>query len=225
MNTRFALNVVLLAGAIIPAALLPSCAREYANYPPITGDDFAVKDVNNHNMRSAMTAALRWTVLRYPPPSQSSEAFAINLPAGASAATYDSVAEAIGHGAVPVSEENAKRLPVYHIARIWLRGTRARIDVVRPVFELPRTTGGAYVDRGVEIRLSGGWDPWHVTGSSEYEIGVLDAPPLQIPGAEIDHGHSEPAKSPSAPAPSPEPEPSAQQVVPPDNDAGESPKN
>ena len=172
MNTR---TLARITAATLLALSAGSCAREYANYPPITGDDFAVKNVNSQNMRSAMAAALRWTALRYPPPGN---AFAINLPPGVTPATYEAVAQAVGNGAVPLSKENEKSLPIYHITRIWLRGTVARIDVVRPVFEVENKPGGGPVYRGAEIRLSGGWEPWHVTGSSEYEIGVLEPPAL-----------------------------------------------
>ncbi|MFO0859570.1 MAG: hypothetical protein U0570_03375 [Phycisphaerales bacterium] len=172
----------LVAGTLL-ALSAGSCAHEYANYPPITGDDWAIKNVNTQNMRAAMAAAVRWTAMRYPPPGN---AFAINLPAGTTPETYAAVAAAVGNGATPVTEANAKSLPVYHVTRVWLRGSIARIDVVRPVFEVPRTTSGAPVYRGLEVRLAGGWEPWRVTGSSEYEIGVLEPPVLHIPGTEAD---------------------------------------
>jgi len=176
-------TLLTLAGTIA----LASCAREYANYPPITGDEFAIKDVNNSmNMKNAMAAALRWTAMRYPPPGGDNAPFAINLPAGSSEETYARVASLIGHGAQPISEANAKSLPVYHITRVWLRGEIARIDVVRPVFEVADKPTGGMVYRGVEVRLASGWSPWHVTGSSEYEIGVLEPPALHIPGTEAD---------------------------------------
>lgn len=172
-------TLLTLAGTIA----LASCTREYANYPPITGDEFATKNVNaSFNMKNAMAAALRWTALRYPPPGGENAPFAINLPAGSSEETYQRVIELIGRGAQPVSEANANSLPVYHVTRVWLRGEIARIDIVRPVFEVADKPGGGHVYRGVEVRLAGGWKPWHVTGSSEYEIGVLEPPALHIPG-------------------------------------------
>lgn len=172
-------TLATLAGTIA----LASCTREYANYPPITGDEFATKNVNaSFNMKNAIAAALRWTAMRYPPPGGENAPFAINLPAGSSEETYARVVALIGHGAQPISEANATSLPVYHVTRVWLRGEIARIDIVRPVFEIADKPGGGRVYRGVEVRLAGGWKPWHVTGSSEYEIGVLEPPALHIPG-------------------------------------------
>jgi hypothetical protein len=176
-------TLITLAGTVA----LASCAREYANYPPITGDEFAIKNVNNSlNMKNAIAAALRWTAMRYPPPGGENAPFAINLPAGSSEETYQRIVTLIGHGAQPISEANAKSLPVYHVTRVWLRGEIARIDIVRPVFEVADKPSGGHVYRGVEVRLAGGWNPWHVTGSSEYEIGVLEPPALHIPGTEAD---------------------------------------
>lgn len=176
-------TLLALAGAIGAA----SCAREYANYPPITGDEFAVKNVNNSiNMKNAIAAAVRWTAMRYPPPGGDGAPFAINLPAGTSEETYARVAGMVGKGAQPISEANAQTLPIYHVTRVWLRGEIARIDVVRPVFEIAHKPGGGPVYRGVEVRLAGGWEPWHVTGSTEYEIGVLEPPVLHIPGTAAD---------------------------------------
>ncbi|MGH7244673.1 MAG: hypothetical protein ACREJD_14770 [Phycisphaerales bacterium] len=176
-------TLITLAGTIA----LASCAREYANYPPITGDEFAIKNVNNSvNMKNAIAAAIRWTALRYPPPGGDSAPFAINLPAGSSEETYQRIVALVGHGAQPISEANSKSMPIYHVTRVWLRGEIARIDIVRPVFEVADKPTGGPVYRGVEVRLAGGWNPWHVTGSSEYEIGVLEPPALHIPGMEND---------------------------------------
>jgi hypothetical protein len=133
----------LAAAGLIGLAMASGCAREYANYPPIQGDTFAVKDLNSRQMQDAMAAALRWTVLRYPPPggAQEGQMLAINLPPGIGETGYAYVAERVGEGAVPLTEENAKRLPVYHVTRVWLRGTTARIDVVRPLFEVGEKPG------------------------------------------------------------------------------------
>ncbi|MBN8596817.1 MAG: hypothetical protein J0L78_03995 [Planctomycetes bacterium] len=185
MNSTFLrlTTLITLAGTIA----LASCTREYANYPPITGDDFATKNVNaSFNMKNAMAAALRWTAMRYPPPGGDNAPFAINLPAGSSEETYERIVSLVGHGAQPISEANAKTLPVYHVTRVWLRGEIARIDIIRPVFEVAEKPGGGHVYRGVEVRLAGGWEPWRVTGSSEYEIGVLEPPALHIPGTPAD---------------------------------------
>lgn len=208
------------ASLLALAAAAGSCAQEYANYPPITGDDFAAKNVNSPNMRNAMAAALRWTVLRYPPPGGTGPGtFAINLPAGTTEDTYDFVARTVGNGAVPVTAENASQIPVYHITRVWLRGSIARIDVVRPVFEVEQKPRGGSVYRGAEIRLAGGWDPWHVTGSSEYEIGVLEPPALHLFGETHETRSGTPSAAPaSSPSMDPEPAPygapAEQQVAP-----------
>lgn len=188
-SALFAAGVGSLAFA---TAFSGGCAREYANYPPIEGDTFAVKDLNSRQMQDAMAAALRWTVLRYPPAggSQGGEMLAINLPPGIGETGYAYVAERVGEGAVPLTEDNAQRLPVYHVTRVWLRGERARVDVVRPLYEMGSKPGGGTVYRGVQLRLGGGWEPWRVTSSSEYEVGVLEAPALNPIGSVPATGHS-----------------------------------
>lgn len=108
---------------------------------------------------------------------------AVNLPPGIGETGYAYVADRVGEGAVPLTEDNAQRLPIYHVTRVWLRGERARVDVVRPLYELGSKPGGGAVYRGVQLRLGGGWEPWRVTSSSEYEVGVLDAPALNPIGS------------------------------------------
>ncbi|MBY0111359.1 MAG: hypothetical protein K2Y21_00950 [Phycisphaerales bacterium] len=213
--SRSALFAAGVGSLAFVTAFSGGCAREYANYPPIEGDTFAVKDLNSRQMQDAMAAALRWTVLRYPPAggSQGGEMLAINLPPGIGEAGYAHVAERVGEGAVPVTEDNAKRLPVYHVTRIWLRGTVARIDVVRPLYEMGEKPGGGPVNRGVQVRLAGGWEPWRVTSSSEYEVGVLDAPALNPIGSAI--------PAPAARAQDPAPHAAGESI---DPTAGEDPK-
>ena len=194
MISRSALFAAGVGSLAFVTAFSGGCAREYANYPPIEGDTFAVKDLNSRQMQDAMAAALRWTVLRYPPAggSQGGEMLAINLPPGIGEAGYAHVAERVGEGAVPLTEDNAKRLPIYHVTRVWLRGERARIDVVRPLYEMGSKPGGGTVYRGVQLRLGGGWEPWRATSSSEYEVGVLDAPALNPIGSTpaVHSGHA-----------------------------------
>ena len=156
-------------------ALTAVGCQEYASYPSVGGAHVAIRDPNSARMEEMMTSSLRWVLTRYPPPGGRA---AINLPVGVSRQTYDQVAAALskeGIEATPI--ESGLDLPTYHVARIWLRQTEAKVDVLRPVFELGDGPQGGGFQRGVTIRFrTDGFGPWRVVGTTELELGTIETP-------------------------------------------------
>ena len=83
-----------------------------------------------------------------------------------------------------VGDEGFRGLPVYSVTRVWLRGDKATVDVVRPVTldgmqpTEENTDGVAYTYQKVTLRLEGGFRPWRVVGTREWPIGLEDRPEL-----------------------------------------------
>lgn len=170
----------MLAGGLLLAA---GGCQEYASYPSVGGAHVAIRDPNSARMSEMMTSSLRWVLTRYPPPGGQA---AINLPVGVSRQTYDQVTAALsndGIEAMPI--ESGQNLPTYHVARVWLRQTEAKVDVLRPVFELGEGPQGGGFERGVTIRFrTDGFGPWRVVGTTELELGTIETPvPYYYSGA------------------------------------------
>jgi hypothetical protein len=68
-------------------------------------------------------------------------------------------------------------LPVYHIPRVWIRLSEAKVDVVYPM----RTASGETIDRGVTTWLNGGIRDWTVTRGQYWTPGTVPTPPIWVP--------------------------------------------
>ncbi|MDX2018053.1 MAG: hypothetical protein SFY95_10500 [Planctomycetota bacterium] len=173
------LTLGLLAAS---AATLGGC---YANYPPVEGNVMATTDPNTRDTRDAIVTALRHVFDRYgvvTADGSDGGPVAINLPTGARKDTYDQVAKAVGPNVNPISRENVSTMPVYHIARVWLRSSDARIDVLRPMPELGATADGNLVYQCVTVHMRAYLSPWKVTQVQTREPGIVDVPGYTFPG-------------------------------------------
>ncbi len=119
-----------LVALIAIAAGLPAggCAL-VASWPAI-GDDTAINDPNVSPMPKVIAAGVRECMYRYPVIGP----YVINLPEGLERFRAERIAQEIGPEAsiVTASDQN---LPIYHVTRVWVRGDRAQVDVVRPLDE------------------------------------------------------------------------------------------
>lgn len=140
------------------------CAT-YANYPEI-GNDVAVNDPNIAPLPTLETVALRWVVEKYPVKGD----YVVNLARGTERGRAESIAKNVGKDARIVSSESAG-LPAYHVSRIWLRGDRAEVDVMRPVGE-----AGAY--QTVTVRLKSEFGRWVVSSAKTWPVGMGEVPDL-----------------------------------------------
>lgn len=140
------------------------CAT-YANYPEI-GKDAAVNDPNVAPLPRLEAVALRWVVRRYPVEG----AYVVNLARGTERSKAESIAAEVGEGARLVSDQTMG-LPVYHVSRIWLRGDRAEVDVLRPV-------GDEGAHQMVTVRLENELGRWAVSSAKVWPVGMGEVPEL-----------------------------------------------
>jgi hypothetical protein len=168
---------------------LPGCVG-YNVYPPEVGDR-GFTNPNDDPFPPVMTAALQWAAVRYPPntgtefsvaaPAGPEQAFTLNLPSGVSAILAERIAKNVGYGAEPLYPGNDK-LPVYHVARVWVSGDEAKVDVVRPIRGLPMSAAAGMKDasQGITIRLRGGVQQWRVTSHRVWSINSMAVPALNF---------------------------------------------
>lgn len=169
--------------------VLPACVG-YNVYPPEPGDR-GFTNPNDDPFPPVITGALQWAVVRYPPnastefsvaaPAGPEQDFALNLPAGMSAILAERVAKNVGYGAKPLYPGN-QELPVYHVARVWVSGDEAKVDVVRPVRTLLMggPSGTKEVTQGITIRLRGGVQQWRVTSHRVWSMNAMATPALNF---------------------------------------------
>ncbi len=189
--------------AIVPLALCAMCALALPGcvghnvINPVAEGERGFSNPNSDPIPPLMIESLRWVATRYPPeeaaewttggaPLPDSGAgipgprFAINLPQGVNANVYKRVAELVGFGAVPMQEGN-ESLPTYHIARVWVQGDEAKVDVIRPIKGMATAVeggGSRPMTQPITVRLRGGLKPWHVTSHNVWSFNSLPVPPL-----------------------------------------------
>ena len=232
-RTRTLVSVtMLLAGGLLAA--LPGCVG-YNVYPPEPGDR-GFTNPNDDPFPPVMTAALQWAVVRYPPntgtefsvaaPAGPEQDFTLNLPSGVSAILAERIAKNVGYGAMPLYPGN-ESLPVYHIARVWVSGDEAKVDVVRPIRGLPMSAAAGMKDatQGITIRLRGGVQPWRVTSHRVWSINAMSVPAMNFvtgyPAGTRASEPSVPAASEAEPAPEATDAPSDGAAMPAGDGAGQ----
>ncbi len=173
------------AGLVLLAAigLAPLAGCLHANLPGETQNSLADTDPNIFPTPKLMALSLEYVANRYPPTAGtagSEPTFAFNLPAGMRRDNCELVASMLqGHG-VPVTRENASRLPIYHISTMWIRGTRAEVEMVYPFEAVGMSPGSQPVYRGVTLKLGTDMGPWRVMRQQLWNVGTIPVPQLHF---------------------------------------------
>lgn len=184
---------LLKAAALIAmCGIVPAACQQYQNYPPIESARGIPESPNKPATASVMTLALQYAATRYPPGGPTyeatnardagklttDEAIAVNLPLGTRKVFYDKTVSRIGPNVQGVTPEivQAGQLPIYHVSRVWMRFSRAEVDVMRPMPELGLAPDGKPVYQKITVRLEGGFEPWRVVHARAWAPGA-ESPP------------------------------------------------
>jgi len=122
-----------------------------------------------------VTEALRAVIERYHP--EGAGAYAVNLPARMTEVARREILLELDAQASPLTHRT-EHLPIYHVGRVWIRGTRAKVDVIRPVLELGSGSSAERAYQGVTVWLEGGLNDWAVEMIQPWSIGVVEPPAL-----------------------------------------------
>ncbi|MBI1190149.1 MAG: hypothetical protein GC200_05635 [Tepidisphaera sp.] len=228
------LALTLLAGAALVAS--PACQR-YANYPAIPTSEGIPDDPNSNDTAKCVSLAVAYVATRYTPGGYNYDAksakeqgdtrvsfpIIVDAPRGLRRPFYQRICVDIGPGAEPLTPANEHSgTPVYHVRRAWLRQSRAIIDVMRPMYELPPNSQGQPIYQTVTVRLEGGGlEPWHVVHARGSEPGLDPIPsPYYLPEVDrIDQfdwqmEQDKKAAEPATPAATPESAPASTEPTP-----------
>ncbi len=181
LNARVPLMMAALAGAMAVMAGCPGAGQ--VNYPPIPGDTIS-NSVNNPPVPRVIDGALEYIVRRYPPNSsgpldpQPPVPFAVNLPPNMSEENVRAIIANTSPWARALTEQT-QDLPIYHVARVNVRGGTAYVDILRPVSTLPdKPVNPLY--QGLRVEMRGLSTAWKVNHIQLYPVGAPDVPPLSI---------------------------------------------
>ncbi len=170
-------GILMLGGVCITGCV-------HANLPGETENNLAATDPNTFPAPKLMALSLEYVANRYPPEGGAGDGaqatFAFNLPAGMRPENVELVSSMLGGRGVAVTPENSTTLPIYHIATMWIRGSRAQVEMVFPVTGL--TPGSPPVYRGVSLELGTDMSPWRVRRQQLWNVGTIPVPELHFTG-------------------------------------------
>jgi len=168
--------------ALIAAAGLAGC-RGHTNYPAIPSARLANDNPNEKSPDEVIPEAMRWLLAKYDP-AMKERAFAINGPAGLRRAYYERIARNSGPYAEPLTALSweTKSMPIFHIARVWVREREAKVDILRPRSDM-QDAKGQTLYQGVTVTLHGEpFRPWRAVYGRSWEDGIIQMPePYFIP--------------------------------------------
>jgi hypothetical protein len=189
MNTiqrtlRMIFATFALAG-VAGLAALAGC-RGHTNYPAIPSARLANDNPNEKSPDEVIPEAMRWLIAKYDP-AMKDRAFAINGPAGLRRAYYERIARNSGPLGEPLTPEiwESKSMPIFHIARVWVREREAKVDILRPRSDMTDAKGQTLY-QGITVTLQGEpLRPWRAVYGRSWEDGIIQMPePYFIPAVD-----------------------------------------
>ncbi|MCA9277770.1 MAG: hypothetical protein H6815_03180 [Phycisphaeraceae bacterium] len=172
-RTRFSLGFLAVGSAA--AMMMCSGCVHYVNWPPVEGQtSFANPNING--VDDIITVSMGWVVSRFPPAGYDGEV-ALNLPEQMSPTMQEHVAMQASDRTVVLTPEHS-HLPIYHFKSVRTNGTRAEVEVLRPVLEAGPASTGEPLYQGYTLYLRGSFHDWRVDRWREWSVGTLTTPPL-----------------------------------------------
>lgn len=160
---------MLVAGAILGSL---GCVG-YSSYPKVEGA--APSSPNFIHVRPLVAESLKAVVEKYHP--KDAGPYAVNLPVGLTPTGREEIMVVLGDRAMDLTPRT-EHLPIYHVGRVWVRGTNAKVDIIRPILELGPIPSGQRTYQGMTVWLEGGINKWWVEMIQPWSIGVVQPPEL-----------------------------------------------
>lgn len=196
-----------LVGVLVMGGFGAGCVS-YTNVP-VPESAPAFESANHTQSIAVVRAALIGVINRHPVDG----AYFVNLPAGTTPETFEKIASRLpGEPMMPTDELRGEfdSLPTYHIGRIWIRASDAKVDVIYPFTGMDGTTSM----ENVTVWLSGGVRHWRIYRYQNWSAGTIPMPPMYVPivedltqgGSALDQSDdlSEPSAAPDSHASQPE---------------------
>lgn len=147
----------------------------YTNVPEPTSAP-AFESMDHFQSIKVTRKALKEVIYRYPMSDEQGR-YSVNLPVGTSIESAKSIVNTLPEGVVIPFEGMDESIPLYHIGRIWIRATDAKVDVLYPA----RAFDGSSFMGTVTVWMNGGVQPWRVSRVQHWTPGTIPTPPLYVP--------------------------------------------
>ncbi|MBL4697862.1 MAG: hypothetical protein JKX70_03415 [Phycisphaerales bacterium] len=144
----------------------------YTNVP-VPASAPAFKNANHMQSISVVTRALEAVIAEHEVVGD----YAINLPVGTTPETFDKIIAKLPAGATMPFDGMSTDMPTYHIGRVWIRASDAKVDVIYPFTGLD----GITTDQNVTVWLSGGVRRWKAYRQQHWTAGTIPTPPVYVP--------------------------------------------
>jgi hypothetical protein len=168
---------MLMTSAALGLSMLVGCVS-YTNVPePESAPAF--KSANNSQAKRVTSEALSEIIERYPMRDAQGR-YSVNLPAGTTLETAEEIAGRLPEGVVIPFEGMDASIPTYHIGRIWIRASDAKVDVLYPA----RSFDGSAFTGNVTAWLNGGVRSWKINRVQHWAPGTIPVPPIYVPISE-----------------------------------------
>ena len=172
---------MVIAGAALALSTIGGCVS-YTNVPePESAPAF--KSANHLQAKQVTAAALGEIVERYPMRDAQGR-YSVNLPAGTSLESAQEIVADLPDGVVIPFEGMDSSIPTYHIGRIWIRASGAKVDVLYP----SRSFDGTTFIGNATVWFNGGLRRWQFDRIQHWAPGTIPVPPtyVPIPGVELE---------------------------------------
>jgi len=175
-RTRQQTRAIKLAiGSCIGFTTILAGCVSYTNVP-VPHSAPAFQSANHSASISVIAKALNEVVSKYPA-TDGAGAYTLNLPAGTTPESAQKIIDRLPAGAILPYEGMSSDIPVYHIGRIWIRASDAKVDVIYPF----TFVDGSVQDQSVTVWISGGVRSWRVYRLQHWTAGTVPTPPIYIP--------------------------------------------
>jgi hypothetical protein len=151
------------------------------SYTNVSGPESppSFRSPNNYAVVDVTADALDWVLTRHGPNDGSG--YVVNLSEGTSQENAMNIFAEIPSGAVWPSSVEQDPDGMFHVARVWIRASEAKVDVVYPFARLDGQTG----QRGVTVWLQGGVRSWRVIRGQYWSPGTVEIPAVAVPWVEM----------------------------------------
>jgi len=174
INARWKNKITRMMGSAVMLTMLGGVSG-CVSYTNVPGPDnvVAYAGANNRQTVSVMSKALETMVAKHPVDG----AFVVNLPVGTSPESYETIIAEMPEGATIPSEGMDQDLPTFHIGRVWIRASDAKVDVIYPFIR----ADGVRQEQNVTLWLSGGVRKWRVYREQYWAPGTIPTPAIYVP--------------------------------------------
>ena len=176
MNQKFCSTIRLMSlTGLAGMSLLGTGCVSYTNVP-VPESAPAFESANHFQSIKVVKAALKTVIEDHPVDG----GYLINLPAGTTPETFQKIASGLpGVPLMPTDEmrDQFETMSSYHIGRIWIRASDAKVDVIYPFIGMD----GSVTDQNVTVWLSGGVRSWRVYRIQHWAPGTIPTPPMYVP--------------------------------------------